>query len=45
MLGQYEPGKAAALKAFQFNREAISARGLNDERLDQLVFDLLMGVR
>jgi len=43
--GKYEQAKADALKAHVFDREAISQRGMQYERLDQLVFDLLMGVR
>ncbi len=45
LLGKYTAPKAAALKAYTFDREAISKRGLKYERLDQLVFELLMGVR
>jgi xylose isomerase len=45
MMGEYSAGKAAALKAHAFDREALGARGLKYERLDQLVFELLMGVR
>jgi xylose isomerase len=44
-LGQYSPKKAAALKAQPFDRLAISSRGLQYERLDQLTIDLLLGVR
>jgi xylose isomerase len=36
---------AAALKAHPFDREALGRRGLGYERLDQLVFELLMGAR
>ncbi len=43
--GDYSRKKAAALRAHAFNREAISARGLQYERLDQLTVDLLLGVR
>lgn len=43
--GKYTKSKADALKAHAFDREAISQRGMQYERLDQLVFDLLMGVR
>jgi xylose isomerase len=43
--GAYSPHKAAALKAQPFDRQAISARGLKYERLDQLTVDLLLGVR
>jgi xylose isomerase len=45
LLGKYTAPKAAALRAHAFDREAIAKRGLNYERLDQLVFELLMGVR
>jgi len=44
-LGQYESRKAATLKAYAFDRTAISKRGLTYERLDQLTIDLLLGVR
>ncbi len=44
-MGKYSARKAAALKAQTFDREALGQRGLGYERLDQLVFDLLMGVR
>ncbi len=43
--GRYSPEKAAALKAHAFDRTALGHRGMQYERLDQLVFDLLMGVR
>ena len=43
--GKYTREKAAALKAYPFDRIALGQRGLQYERLDQLVFDLLMGVR
>jgi xylose isomerase len=43
--GSYSPGKAAALKAQPFDRVALGQRGLQYERLDQLVIDLLLGVR
>ncbi|NUM67475.1 xylose isomerase, partial [candidate division KSB1 bacterium] len=45
LLGKYTAQKAAALKAHTFDREAIAKRGLKYERLDQFVFELLMGVR
>jgi len=44
-LGQYTRDKAAALKAHSFDRVAQGQRGLRYEWLDQLLFDLLMGVR
>jgi xylose isomerase len=43
--GAYNAEKAAALKAHAFDREAIAARGLQYEKLDQLVVELLLGVR
>jgi len=43
--GVYTAEKAAALKAHNFDRSAISARGLRYERLDQLTVELLLGVR
>ncbi len=43
--GVYTAEKAAALKAHNFDRPAISARGLRYERLDQLTVELLLGVR
>jgi len=44
-LGKYTHDKAAALKVYSFDRVAMGQRGLKYERLDQLLFDLLMGVR
>ncbi|MBM7845284.1 xylose isomerase [Herpetosiphon giganteus] len=43
--GAYTPERAAALKAYQFDRQALGARGLGYEKLDQLTFELLMGAR
>lgn len=43
--GAYSRDKANALKAYSFDRIALGNRGMQYERLDQLVFDLLMGVR
>jgi xylose isomerase len=43
--GKYSAKKANALKAQSFDREALGRRGLGYERLDQLLFELLMGVR
>jgi xylose isomerase len=45
LMGKYSSKKAVALKAHPFDREALGQRGLGYERLDQFVFDLLMGVR
>jgi len=43
--GKYSAKKANALKAQSFDREALGRRGLGYERLDQLLFELLMGIR
>jgi xylose isomerase len=43
--GKYSAEKAKALKAQPFDRSAISSRGLQYERLDQLTIDLLLGTR
>ena len=43
--GAYTPEKAAALKAHEFDRRALAARGMRYEKLDQLVNELLLGVR
>jgi xylose isomerase len=43
--GAYSQAKAKALKEHDFNRAAISSRGLKYERLDQLTIDLLLGNR
>jgi len=43
--GKFTPEKAEAIKAHEFDRNAIAARGLKYEKLDQLVTDLMMGVR
>ena len=44
-LGPYSSAKASALKARTFDRQALAARPLPYERLDQLVIELLLGVR
>lgn len=44
-MGAYSREKASALKACDFDRKAIAGRGQPYERLDQLVVDLLLGVR
>jgi xylose isomerase len=41
----YSAGKAAAIKAHTFDRVALGRRGLGYEQLDQLVIELLLGVR
>ena len=43
--GKYSHEKAKALKDQSFDRSAISSKGLQYERLDQLTIDLLLGVR
>lgn len=43
--GAYTSAKAAALKDAMFDRRTLSQRGLRYERLDQLVIDLLLGMR
>jgi xylose isomerase len=43
--GQFSADKAAALRNHFFDRQALGVRGLPYERLDQLVVELLMGVR
>jgi len=43
--GAYSSEKAKALKAQPFDRAAISVKGRQYERLDQLTVDLLLGVR
>jgi xylose isomerase len=43
--GAYTAEKAATLKAHTFDRKALGARGLRYEELDQLVNELLLGVR
>jgi len=43
--GAYSAAKAAALKAHSFDRVGIAARGLKYEKLDQMVNELILGVR
>lgn len=43
--GKFTPEKAATLKAHQFDRLALGKRGQPYEKLDQLVIELLLGVR
>jgi xylose isomerase len=43
--GGFTPAKAAGLKAAEFDRVALGARGLSYERLDQLTVEILLGVR
>ena len=43
--GKFSPQNAQTLKNYSFDAEALAARELPYEKLDQLVFDLLLGVR
>jgi xylose isomerase len=43
--GGYSADKANTLKSHSFDRKALGARGLPYERLDQLTFEILLGVR
>ena len=43
--GRFSPQNAQTLKGMAFDTEALAARPLPYEKLDQLVFDLLLGVR
>lgn len=43
--GGYSKDRAESLKSFEFDREALGKIGYGYEKLDQLVFELLMGVR
>ena len=45
VIGRYSREHAKRLKEHAFDREALAARPLAYERLDQLVVDLLLGVR
>jgi len=42
---RFEKGRAAQLLSREFDRAALSAKGLKYERLDQLTMDILLGVR
>jgi xylose isomerase len=44
-VGRYTAAGAAALESRRFDRQALGARALPYERLDQLVVELLLGVR
>jgi xylose isomerase len=44
-IGSYKKENADALLARNFDRAALSAKGLQYERLDQLTMDILLGVR
>ena len=43
--GVYSNHKASQLKSYPFDRQALAARGLQYEKLDQLTNELIMGVR
>jgi xylose isomerase len=43
--GVYTRERASEIRAWPFDRQALAARALPYERLDQLVIDLLLGVR
>ena len=43
--GAYTAEKAAVLKTRSFNRQTLGARGLQYEHLDQLVVEILLGIR
>jgi hypothetical protein len=43
--GGYSPDKVERLRRETFDRKSLGARGLHYERLDQLVNELLLGVR
>ena len=43
--GKYNTAKAAALRTQAFDRNAIAARGLKYERLDQLTVEVILGAR
>ncbi len=45
LMGQYSAEKASQLRAHTFNRTNLGQRGQPYERLDQLVVELLLGVR
>ena len=41
----YSKATAEALKGYTFDREALGARGLGYEKLDQLTIEVILGVR
>jgi xylose isomerase len=45
LLSAYEPGKVARLRALKLDPDAIAARGLGWESLDQILIEHLTGVR
>ena len=44
-IGTYTSEKGSSLKATEFDRLALGARGLKYEKLDQLTIEILLGVR
>ena len=44
-IGQYSDATARALREHRFDRQALGARELAYERLDQLTIEILLGVR
>ena len=44
-IGKFEKEGAVSLLSREFNRSALSSKGLKYERLDQLTMDILLGVR
>jgi xylose isomerase len=44
-VGRYSPEDAAALRAAPGDPNTLAGRGYHNERLDQLVMELLLGVR
>ena len=45
LLSGYAPGKAKQLRELALDPDALAARGLRYERLDQLLIEHLLGVR
>ncbi len=43
--GKYNAEKAAGLKAYAFDREALGQKGYHYEKLDQLTIEVLLGIR
>lgn len=43
--GPYSRDRAEAIMVYEYDRAGLASRGLQYEKLDQLVFDLLMGTR
>jgi xylose isomerase len=44
LVGKFEKGRAGHLLSERFDREALAAKGLQYERLDQLTIDILLGI-